>query len=189
MSVEDRLLETVEEEEMEECEPSYLAWRRQQRERMRRKNEATINGFLGKGGRTGAVGLMPSYYADLLAWALQRHLDREGWKTVDSLGYRSPEPFYADVGTDYDKQEALLVNGQLLVEKDGIRLVITVDASPHYGGCVQVQGPEERKKTIENFVEGIMTIARKENFYRGKKIEFGERIRFCLLYTSDAADE
>jgi cell division protease FtsH len=178
MSVEERLLETVDDEEMEECAPSYLAWRRQQRERMRRKNEATINGFLGKGGRTSAVGLMPSYYADLLAWALQRHLDREGWKIVDSLGYRSPEPFYADVGTDYDKKETLLVNGQLLVEKDSIRLVITVDTSPHYDGSVQVQGSEDQKKTIEDFVEGVMTVARKENFYRGKKIEFGERIRF-----------
>ncbi len=179
MSVEEKFLGAVyDEDDDDEGEGSYLIWRRKQREKMRRKNEATIGGFLGKSPKTTAVGIMPSYYGALLSWAVRRHIERDGWKVVDTLGYRDPEPFYIDVSTDYDKHENLLMRGQLLVEKDGTRFVVTIEVHPRCDGSVQVQGLEEHREAGESFVNGVMTIAREENFYRGKRIEFAGRIRF-----------
>lgn len=176
MDVAEKLLDTI--DDVAEEELPYPHWRRQQREQIRRKNEATISGFLGKGPRTTQVAITPSYYCGLLTWALKRYIEREGWKIVDTLGYRDPEPYYIDVNTDYDKHENLLMRGQLLLEKDGFRFVITVEACPRCDGSVQAQGPEQQEEAIESFLKGVMKIAKEENFYRGKRIEFGERIRF-----------
>jgi cell division protease FtsH len=46
---------------------------------------------------------------------------------------------------------------------------------------VQVHGPEEQKDRIKAFVDGVLKIAKEENFYRGKKIEFAGRIRFLSV--------
>lgn len=178
MSAEEQILDAIDDEEDEDDVSSYSSWRRKERQRIRRKNQATIDRFLGKGRRANDVGIKPSYYGELLIWALDRYLKREGWKVVDTLGYRDPEPFYVDVNTDYDKRENLIIRGQLLVEKDDAHFVVTVDAFQGYPATVQVQGPEEQKDKIEAFVKGVKGIAEKENFYRGKKIEFAGRIRF-----------
>lgn len=175
MSAEEKILDAVDEEEEM---PSYSSSRWKERQRIRRKNQATIDEFLGAERRTTAVGIVPTYYAELLVWALQRYLEREGWKVAGALGYRDPEPFYVDVSTDYDKRENLLMRGQLLIEKDDARFVVTVDVLPRYHATMQVQGPEKQKDKIEAFVNGVMSIAKKENFYRGKRIEFSEHIHF-----------
>jgi len=179
MSAEEEIMDSIDNEDDEEEDvSSYSSWRRKERQRIRRKNQATIDRFLGKGRRTNDVGIKPSYYGELLIWALDRYIKREGWKVADTLGYRDPEPFYVDVHTDYDKRENLIMRGQLLIEKDDAHFVVTVDAFPRYPATVQVQGPEEQKDKIEAFVHGVMDITEKENFYRGKKIEFAGRIRF-----------
>jgi cell division protease FtsH len=177
MSAEDKILDAFDEEDDEEIS-SYSGWRRKQREKVRRKNQATIDGFLGTDGRTNAVGIVPTYYAELLIWALDRHIKREGWKVTDALGYRDPEPFYVDVSTDYDTRQNLLMRGQLLIEKDDARFVVTVDVMPRYHATIQVHGPEKQKDRIEAFVDGVISIVKQENFYRGKKIEFAGRIHF-----------
>lgn len=178
MSAEEKFLDAVEEEEDDEETPSYLGWRRKERRRIQRKNQATINEFLGSSRRATAVGIVPGYYGELLTWALHRYLGKEGWKVADTLGYRDPEPFYTDVSTDCGKRENLLLRGQLLLEKEDARLVVTLDVDLRYHGTVQVHGPEDRKDKIEAFVAGVMSIAREENFYRGKKIEFAGRVHF-----------
>ncbi|MFO7772499.1 MAG: AAA family ATPase [Dehalococcoidia bacterium] len=178
MSAEDKILDAIDDEDEEEEMPSFLSRRRKERQRIRRKNQATVDTFLGKGRRASDVGIKPGYYGELLIWALDRYLQREGWKVADTLGYRDPEPFYVEVNTDYDKRENLIMRGQLLIEKDDAHFVVTVDAIPRYPATVQVQGAEEQKDKIEAFVRGVMDIAEKENFYRGKKIEFAGRIRF-----------
>jgi cell division protease FtsH len=178
MSVEEKFLDAIDDEENDEEMPSYLSQRRKQREKMRRKNQATIDKFLKTDRRTSEVGILPDYYGELLTWALDRYLDREGWKVVDTLGYRDPEPFYINANTDYDKRENLLMRGQLLIEKDDARFVVTVDVSPRCPATVQVHGPEEQKNRIKDFVDGVLKIAKEENFYRCKKIEFAGRIRF-----------
>lgn len=175
MSAEEKILDAFDEEE---DMPSYSSSRWKERQRIRRKNQATIDKFIGVERKTTAVAIVPTYYGELLIWALHRYLEREGWKVADALGYRDPEPFYVNVSTDYDKHENLLMRGQLLIEKDDVHLVVTVDVLPRYHATTQVQGPENQKDRIEAFVNGVMSIAKKENFYRGKKIEFSERIHF-----------
>jgi len=177
MSAEEKLLDVVESEDEEEM-PSYSSSRWKERERIRRKNQATIDEFLGAERRTTAVGIVPTYYGELLIWALHHYVEREGWKVADALGYRDPEPFYVDVSTDYDRRENLLMRGQVLIEKDDARFVVTVDILPRLHATVQAQGPQGQKDRIEAFVNGVMNVAKEENFYRGKKIEFAERIRF-----------
>ena len=180
MSAEGKIVDAFGEKGEEEIS-SYSGWRRKQGEKIRRKNQATIDEFLATDGRTNAVGIVPTYYAELLVWALDRYVKREAWEVADTLGYRDPEPFYVDVNTDYDKRENLLMRGQLLIEKGDIRLVVTLDVIPRYHATVQVQGAEEQKDKIQAFVQGVTDIAEEENFYRGKKIEFAGRIRFVNI--------
>jgi hypothetical protein len=89
-----------------------------------------------------------------------------------------PEPVYIDVSTDYDKCENLLMNGQLLVEKDDCHLVVTVDINLKWRGSVKVEGLARKKKEVQDFIDGINAIGDQENIYRNKKIEFGVRLRF-----------
>jgi cell division protease FtsH len=177
MSGEEKILDSVHDEDEEEEGSPYLNWRGQ-RERIKRKNRATIDEFLGPGRRITAVGTMPRYYVELLIWALQRYRERENWRTVATLGYADPEPVYIDVSTGYDTSEDLLLSGQLLVERDDDHFTVTVDVNSRYGGSVQVQGPAEKQDKIQAFVDGFMTIAREENIYRGQKIEFSARVQF-----------
>ena len=120
---------------------------------------------------------MPKYYGGLLIWALYQYLQRKDWKIVDILGYREPEPVYAEVNTGSGKLN-LLVDGQMLIEKGNDRISITVDINPGWRGSIQLAGLAEKKQEIAQFTIDVITIAGKENFYRGKKIEFTGRIDF-----------
>jgi len=176
MNAEERLLEAIEEDDdCEVVEPP--GWRERQQRRLKQKNRATINKFLGRGRHTNQVAILPRYYGELLTWALHQYLQRQGWKVAATLGYRGPEPVFTDVDTG-GKTENLLVNGQLLVEKGDSRYVVTVDINPRWRGSVQLEVPAKKRKEMEEFVTGVMEIADKENFYRGRKVEFSGRIRF-----------
>lgn len=177
MSIEERFLDALEDEEYEEM-LDRGDWWESQRHRLERKNQATIGRFLGKGRRTNTVGILPAYYGGLLAWALHQHLDREKWQTITTLGYQAPEPVYTDIDTDYNNSENCLINGQMLIEKGNSRFVVTVDIKSSWRSSVQVESTADKKDEAIAFIDGIMTIAREENFYRGKKIEFSGRIRF-----------
>ena len=177
MEAEERFLEAIEEED-EECETAESPdWREKQRQRLQQKNRAAIDRFLGKGRRTNHVCILPRYYGELLTWALHRYLEREGWKITATLGCRGPEPGYVTVDTG-DGIENLLMEGQMFVQKGDTRCIVTVDVNPRWRGSVQLEGPVKNKEEMAEFVSGILTIAEKENFYRGKKIEFSRRIRF-----------
>jgi len=176
VSDEERLLDALDDEDDEE--PLDLGWRERQRRRLQRKNQPTIDRFLGGSRRTNAVGILPRYYGELLTWALHRYLERANWKIVATLGYRAPEPVYIDVATSESSSENLLMDGQVLIEKGDSRFVVTLDINPRWRGSLQVEGPADKKDEIEAFVSSVLTIAREENFYRGKKIEFSGRIKF-----------
>ncbi len=179
MSAEEKLLDAISEEEDEESDVPILVHRLvRRRQRLQRKNKAVIEGFLGKGNRANAVAILPRYYCELLTWALQRYIEKEGWKVIRTLGYHGPEPVYIEVSTDCDRCENLLMDGQLLLEKGGIHFTVTVDINPGWRGAVVVEGSAGRKKDVEEFTVGVKAIAKEQNFYRGKKIEFGGRIQF-----------
>jgi cell division protease FtsH len=108
-------------------------------------------------------------------------MGNERWRVIATLSYCAPEPVYIDVGTDYNKCENLLRNGQLLVEKGNYRLIVTVDINLQWRNSVQVEGLASMKKEVDKFIDGVKDIIEGKNFYRGKNIEFGRRLRFLNL--------
>ncbi len=73
MEAEERLPETIEDEDEEE-EIEALDRHTTRHERLASKNRTAIDRFLGKRKRIYEVGIVPRYYGELLAWALQRYL-------------------------------------------------------------------------------------------------------------------
>jgi len=146
----------------------------------RKRNLDTVRTFLGKGKQTQIPVVLPRYYIDLLAWALQRHIKTDGWKVVKALGKYIPTPSYANVNTDYDKCENILCRGCLLLLKKDSRVVATIDAEdPKAPASLVVVSC--RKKDARKFAEGVESIAQGSNLYGGKKLEFGGHIRFLNL--------
>ncbi|MFC1865160.1 AAA family ATPase [Chloroflexota bacterium] len=177
MSTEEYSPEDEDEEEEELDIMIHSDWR----EKQQKKNRVAINQFLGKGKRHKYVGILPRYYGELLTWALNQYLEREGCKIIATLGYKAPEPIYIDVTTDVGISKNLIMRGQMLMEKDDNRFIITVDMNPRWRASFQVEGQEEKKDKIESLVNAVLTIAKEENIYRGKKIEFAGRIRFLNI--------
>jgi len=132
MDEEERFLDALDDDEDEDV-PAVTDWRERKRGRLQGKNQAAIDGFLGQGRRTSTVGILPRYYGELFTWALHRHLEREGWTTVSTLGYHGPEPVYIDVHTG-DESKNHLMDGQLLIEKGDSRFIVTVDVNPRCHG-------------------------------------------------------
>jgi len=176
MSVGEHYLEAMEEDDEEEEIMESPGWR-ERKHRLQKKNRESINRFLGRGRRTISVAIVPRYYGELLTWALHQYLERGDWKVTATLGYHGPEPVYVNVDTG-GVIVNLLMDGQMLIEKGDIRCTVTVSVNPRVRGSVQLEGPVKNRKEMEESIAGIVDIVEKENFYRGKKIEFSGRIRF-----------
>jgi len=182
VSVEERFLGAIDEGEDDELEVPIVYDRFARRhERLASKNKTTVDRFLGKGHRANAAVILPRYYGELLTWSLHSYIEQEGWKIASTLGYRGPKSVYIDVSTDCDKSENLLMNGQMLVEKNDSHFIVTVDINLRWRNSIQVEGPASKEKEINEFTNEVKTIAEQQNFYRGKKIEFGGRLRFLNL--------
>jgi cell division protease FtsH len=177
MSVGEDYLEAMEEDDDEDEEIMESSGWRERKHRLQKKNRETINRFLGRGKRTISVAIVPGYYGELLTWALHQYLERGGWKVTATLGYHGPEPVYVNVDTG-GAIVNLLMDGQMLIEKGDIRCMVTVSVNPRARGSVQLEGPVKNRKEIEEFIAAVLDIVEKENFYRGRKIEFSGRIRF-----------
>lgn len=163
------------EEEEDPFETSDL-WERQHM-KLRKKNQAVINQFLGKKKRTSVSGFLAKYYGKLLTWALHQYLERNHWEVLSTVGYICSEPIYTEVDTGSCIVN-LLENGHLLVEKDTTRYVITVDVNPMRRGSIKIEGLAEDQEDMNQFVAGVSSIADKENFYQGRKLEFSGILRF-----------
>jgi len=146
------------------------------------RSNTIIRKFLGGGERENTVVILPPYYNELLAWALHHYLKAGGWKVIRVLGYRYPEPIYANVNTDYDQYENLPVEAFLLVQKGDSHFIITIHPTEVTGSAImQIQGLASKKEEIDQFARGVQSIAKEQNFYRGKKLEFDGSIRFLHL--------
>jgi cell division protease FtsH len=104
MNPEDHVLETIDDEDGEDDISLPSGWHANQQKKRQMKNQPAIDQFLGKGTRTFSTGILPKYYGGLLIWALNQYLKRKDWKIVNILGYREPEPVYAEVNTGREGQ-------------------------------------------------------------------------------------
>lgn len=141
----------------------------------RKKLDAIIADFLNREETANAVVAMPMYYGDLLAWALQCFIENSGWHVNRIIGYHEQRPVYSDACVGYRKKQSLLRDGTFFIEKDGVRLVITVNGPLNY---VLITGPVHCKTRVDEAANWIRVITNEGNFYRGGKIELVRRIRF-----------
>ena len=174
MNAEQKLLKAIGESEMREARYRVKA----RHGALHHELSNTIGDFLGEGETVDDSVIQPRYYGELLAWALQRYIELEGWRVTKTLGYLYPEPAYIGVNTSYGEYQNALRNGTLLLEKGEDRVIVTIDASLTSYGTVVVTSLALTGKDVHEFANGIHTIAREQNFYRGKKLELGRRIRF-----------
>ena len=140
--------------------------------------KASIETFLGTKERIKDAVIQPRYYGQLLSWALQRYIERDGWKVVRTTGCYRLEPIFMDVNTDVEKTQKLIQNGCLFLVRAGERMSVTIDANMRSYNSVVVTGPACQAKQVNEFADEVKRIIKEENFYRGKKIVLGERIHF-----------
>jgi cell division protease FtsH len=180
MEAEEQLIELMGNSD-EETAIGTLERRARRHERLASKNKAAIDRFLGKKAHAYEVGIVPRYYGELLAWALQRYMEKEGWQLVQTLGYHGREPVYIDVDIGCKQRENLLRDGQLLVQRGEDRFIVTVDINLIWRNSILVEGAASKEKQASSFVAGVITLMKEQNFYRGKKIEFAGRLRLLDL--------
>jgi len=79
----------------------------------------------------------------------------------------APEYSYLAVGRD--KREELLVSGYRLVEKDGNRIVVSVEPGSR-SMYLDIYYPEEKSEFTLNFLKSVEKYMAENNFYKGEKI-------------------
>lgn len=139
-----------------------------------RKNSDTINNFGKRAASVEAFGTA-SYYGKLLAWTVNCIITFSGWKSVLIQGYSSERPVFWDIQTDYTKNESCIIDGQMLLEKADVRLVITIVAR---FGFIEIEAGEEHLDLIRKLIKDIADFIKEHNFYKGKKISFSGEISF-----------
>jgi len=169
------------EDEDEEPETKLMRGLESGRYQHTRRRNAVVSRFLGNKELADATVIEPRYYGELLAWALHRHIEMDGWRIIKTVGYQAPRPIYIDVDTGSDERQNVLRDGTMFVEKGGDRFAVTVDVNLKCYNSIMVTGPSQRREKVDEFADGVQTVIRTHNFYRGKKLEFGIRIRFLNL--------
>ncbi len=137
-------------------------------ESLNRKSYDAINKFLGERSRVVETYSTKWYYAKLLAWTIKCIITSPGWKTVSIDGHSYNDPVIRDVQTDYKKFESCIVDGLLFMEKNNIRLVITVDTGQSVANSVQIEAGGEHHELVKKLVRDIADFLKEHNFYRGK---------------------
>jgi cell division protease FtsH len=140
-------------------------------DRLSRKNEDGIESLVGTGPRATAGLSLDWYYGGLVAWAAKRCLVEQGWNVLAVFGYSHRQPLYRDIATDIEAHESCLVSGQMVVERDAARLIVTVDIGRRApSDDVQVEGPETQQGTVKQLIQAIEEYCAGHNFYRSKII-------------------
>jgi cell division protease FtsH len=149
---------------------------------LKEKNNDSINKFLGKEPRTAEAYSTQRYYKKLLAWTLKCITSSAGWEIVSLHGYMDTKPVFGDIQTDYTEYESCLVDGQMLVKKNGIRLVITIYAR---AGFIQIEAGEEHGEMVKKLKQDLEDFLKVHNFYRGKRLSLDEEISFLNVAPRD----
>jgi hypothetical protein len=113
----------------------------------------------------------PRYYSELMAWSVQQKLSLDGWKTVRVRKNNFNDANIAEIHTDFEVSLSAPIDAHLMVRKDHLLLVVTINNAPHICG-VAVTGRSADGDAVKSLISGIKHIAKAENIYRGKKFEF-----------------
>lgn len=179
--VTEEMLEELEDEEAEDTETHFIQGIMGMRGNHQKKLKSAVNSFLGKSNKTHVSVIEPSYYGELLTWALHKCIDENKWEIVNTLGYHMPGPTYLDVNTGCGESKNLLRNGCLLIARENDHLAVMIEACHRGRSVVVITGPARNKEKIQEFADSIQKIIKEDNFYRGGKFEFTGRIRFLDL--------
>ena len=174
----DENIDEIFDEEIEEDNDDDVVLYHQEiekKKKIQQDNQTQVNSFLETENLEFVNSITPSYYGELLAWALHQYLERKEWVTIKTLGYKDSQPIYTDIDTGKETVN-LLSNGYLLIEKETSRFAVMVYINPKYCGYIQIQGPQEKKNELQEFIDGVTNIVKMENFYRGQTINFTGRI-------------
>lgn len=131
-----------------------------------RKRKGAIVHFLGEEEKMDVAVIEPRYYGELLAWALHRYIEIEGWRVVNILGYHTPEPVYIDVNTGCGEPQNVLRDDSLLVEKRDDLLPVTIDANLRGYNSVVVTRPAQSKEKVRTVTSEARHEARQQSRIR-----------------------
>ena len=134
----------------------------------------TIKKFLGESSWVAETYSTKWYYWKLLAWTVKGVIKSRGWKIMAVQGYSLDEAVIRDLQTDYTKFESCVLDGQFLLEKNNIRLIIILSASNY----VQIEAGEKHRRLVKSFIRSIGDFLNKHNFYKGKNLNFNGGISF-----------
>jgi len=146
-----------------------------------RRNQQTIRDFLGAGKQEQQSVVTASYYSDLLALTLKRHVDTAGWKTVKVLAIGSEGPHYGTVSTGDGQSEDVLCHGCLLLTRGDDRVVAslrTYQEGPFDANLLVIGS---QMQTVKEFIDELSALFSGRGMYQGKKIELGRTIKFLDL--------
>ena len=138
------------------------------------KAAETIHRFLGEKSWVAETYSTKWYYWKLLAWTVKGVIKSRGWKIIAIQGYSCDEPVVRDIQTDYAKFESCVIDGQFLLAKNNIRLIIILSAS----NFVQIEAGEKHHRLVKSFIRAMGDFLNKHNFYRGKNLNFNGGISF-----------
>jgi len=182
LSVEERLNQALEATE-EEGIPMPTGYDRstRSRETLKNRHNTHINEFLGSSNIVNVAVILPHYYSCLLTFAVHRYMETQGFNIIRTLGYRFPEATYTQVNFGNRKSQNLLKSGIHFIAKNETRFIVTVDVSVRPYSSVVISGSASYKDKVTEFANGVTTTAKTENYLKGAKLEFGDRIEFLNL--------
>lgn len=151
------------------------------RQSLQQKNNDKIDGFLGSERREVRAMTMPYYYIPVLAWAFQKYVERNKWDVETVMGSRLLEPMIMEIDTGIDQSEKVAIDAQLMMKHGKTRIIATMDLGPRGCCSITLEGLSAQKNELDHFAEGVMAVAEKENFYRGKRLEFNGRLEFLKV--------
>ena len=79
-----------------------------------------------------------------------------------------------DIQIDYTQFESCVTDGQFLLEKNNIRLIIIINGA----NSVQIEASEKHRRLVKSFIRSINDFLNKHNFYKWKNLNFDGGISF-----------
>jgi cell division protease FtsH len=134
----------------------------------------TGNKFLGEKSWVAETYTTRWYYGKLLAWTVKGVIKTRGWKIMSVEGCNFDEPVIRDIQIDYTQFESCVTDGQFLLEKNNIRLIIIINGA----NSVQIEASEKHRRLVKSFIRSINDFLNKHNFYKWKNLNFDGGISF-----------